>query len=193
MLEIGKVKRLQVQLDALKKGEEPNRYYDTDALRSVPAARLTVDGVIGLEEEYELMDVHNANHQRSRNQTGNAITFNFTFHYERMRSRYGSDLSVGCAGENILIETEYQLDISEFIDGLIIEGNNEREGRLTRVRVAVPCVPFSEFVLDMDGKPPAELTKETLQFLDGGTRGYRCEWISEPLVVRQGDRVFIDG
>ncbi len=57
MLEIGKVKRLQIQLNALKKGEEPNRYYDTAALRSVPAARLTVDGVTGLEEGHEMMDV----------------------------------------------------------------------------------------------------------------------------------------
>ena len=44
---IGHVRQLQIQKDALKRGEGAERVYDLDALSIVPAARFSSDGVTG--------------------------------------------------------------------------------------------------------------------------------------------------
>jgi hypothetical protein len=60
--------------------------------------------------------------------------------------------------------------------------------------VAHPCMSFSTYALGLQGKPSDQAAlKETLRFLDGGTRGFYCEWTGGPVVVRPGDRVFLPG
>lgn len=192
---IGHIRQLQIQQDALKKGVGSERYYDIGALSLVPVARLTTEGVIGLIDGREIYDVHHSRHRRSKQRESNAISFNFTKNYERMRQRFGSDLITGCGGENLLIELVDGVDLDLLLEEpgvpLVIETDDSRSGSLTGIEVANPCVPFSEYALNMDAKPPAEVTRETLQFLDGGMRGYYCAWVGEPLLVAPGDSVFI--
>lgn len=192
---IGHIRQLQVQIDALKTGEGSGRRYDTAALRLVTAARLSSEGVVGLQGGRELLDVHHSRHRRSRNKESNAISFNFIPHYEQMRDRFGPNLALGCGGENLLIALNEGLVLEDSLEiaalTLLVETRDSHRGSLTNIKVARPCVPFSEFVLDMDGKPPAEVTKEAIQFLDEGMRGYYCAWEGEPLVVQPGDKVLV--
>lgn len=200
MREFGHIRLLQIQVDSLKKGDRLNRYYDTAALREVPSAKLTREGLVGLLNNQELYDIHHAEHERSKNRLGNAISFNFTYHYEQMRQRFGARLALGSAGENILIETTNGLsgDATEDASSnllqrvLIVETEKGQCGRLTQIEVAAPCVPFCEFALMLEEKPSFETAAEALQFLDGGMRGYYCTWEGPPLTVRPGDRVYSD-
>ncbi|MGB3713779.1 MAG: hypothetical protein WA996_05045 [Candidatus Promineifilaceae bacterium] len=190
---IGHIRQLQIQQDALKKGEGAERTYDLGALSIVPAARLTSEGVIGLIDTREIHDLHHSWHHRSKHRQSNAISFNFAQNYERMRRRFGSELSMGCGGENILIELVAGVELAPLLENLevtlVIETEDSLRGNLTGIKVAKPCVPFSEYVLNTDAKPPAGVVKETLQFLDGGMRGYYCAWEGAPLEVRMGDKV----
>lgn len=191
MRQIGYIERLQVQLDRLKKGAKPDQYYDPGALCVVPNMRLTDKGVIGLLDGRELLDVHHADHAYSRNRGSSGISLNFSAHYERMRNRFSPYLETGCAGENILITADRIIAPDALSEELIIETAAGVEVRLTQIQVAHPCLSFSTYVLNLAGQPTEQALKETLRFLDGGTRGFYCEWAGEPVVVRPGDRVFL--
>jgi hypothetical protein len=94
----------------------------------------------------------------------------------------------GCAGENILIETERQITLEDIAGGVAIQpagGNSLVWLRVTQV--AAPCRPFSGFVTHVT---EAAVVKETLQFLDDGVRGFYCAWRAEPATCL-GDRVLI--
>jgi hypothetical protein len=190
---IGHVAQLQIQKDALKRGEGAERYYDTGALSIVPAARLSGEGVIGLVDVQEVLDVHHSRHDQSKHRKSSAISFNFTQNYELLRRRFASELSLGCGGENLLIELIDGINMDPLLEepgvALVIETGDSSRGSLTGIAVAKPCVPFSEYLLNADDKPPAAIIKETLQFLDGGMRGYYSAWEGDPLVVRAGDKV----
>ena len=192
MRQIGQIERLQVQLDKLKKGTKPNQTYDPAALRVVPALQLTGKGVMGLVDGQKLLDVHHTDHEQARNRKTAGISFNVSSHYKRMRDHFGPQLEAGCAGENILIATDDTLDLVALSKGLVIEASDATKVRLTRISVAHPCLAFSTYALNLGGKLTDELLKETLKFLDGGTRGFYCEWTGEPVVVRPGDRVFVE-
>jgi hypothetical protein len=192
MHQIGQIERLQVQLDKLKTETKPNQTYVPEALRVVPALQLTTKGVIGLKDGQKLLDVHHADHAQARNRKTAGISFNLSSHYQRMRDRFGPLLEAGCAGENILVATDDTLDLDALSKGLVIETSDGVKVRLTGIRVARPCLAFSTYTLNLSGKLTDESLKETLRFLDGGTRGFYCEWGGEPAVVHPGDRVFIE-
>jgi hypothetical protein len=192
MRQVGHIERLQVQLGRLKKGAKPDQHYDPSALHAVPALRLTAKGVIGLVDGRELLDVHHADHAYSRNRGSSGISLNFSPHYEHMRHRFGSHLETGCAGENILVATDQPVPLAALAQGLVIETADGTRVRLTQIQVAHPCLSFSTYALELQGEPAGQAAlKETLGFLDGGTRGFYCEWTGEPVVVRPGDRVFL--
>ena len=113
-------------------------------------------------------------------------------HYERMRDRFGPHLDAGCAGEYILIATADTFDLASLSKGLVIKASDGTRGRLARISVAHPCLAFSTYTLNQDGKPSDAMLKETLKFLDGGTCGFYCEWTGAPVVVRPGDTVFVE-
>jgi hypothetical protein len=192
MHQLGHIERLQVQLGRLKTGTKPDQTYAPAALQVVPALRLTSKGVIGLLDGQELLDVHHADHEYSRNRHGSGISINFISHYEQMRERFGPDLETGCAGENILVAAKAIVEPATLSRGLVIETKEGRQVRLNQVSVAHPCRSFSAFALKLARKPTEYALKETLRFLDGGTRGFYCEWEGEPVVVRPGDKVFVD-
>jgi hypothetical protein len=190
MQQIGHIGRLQVQLGSLKRGG-PNPRYDPVALREVLALRLTSKGVVGLVDGEAVLDVHHADHAHSKGRDSSGISFNFTAHYQRMRDRFGPNLENGCAGENILIATDRSIDADELVNGLVIRNAQGIPVRLTQVQVAHPCRSFSAYALEKGGMPTDSMLKETLQFLDQGTRGFYCEWTGDPVVVRVGDPVFV--
>lgn len=195
MREIGRVKLVQIQRSSLKAGERLNRYYDPAPLLVV--ARLLVDpeGVAGLTEAGErIIDVHHARHPASKNQQGlNGISASFTSHYQTMRERFGPHLTDGIAGENILVEADRSFTLANLGAALAIQDQDEGSLiYLDALMVAAPCVEFSRFAAEQDEPLPAEVLKATLQFLDGGRRGFyaRLAGTHDQAIVRAGDRVF---
>ena len=192
MRKIGEIIQLQVQVDNLKQGDKNNRYYEPAGLRAVSALQLTPRGVVGLEGGQELSDVHHADHPHSKNRAlTNGISFNFTSHYTQMQQRFGAHLRNSIAGENILVATDEMFDESVFGGGVIIETKDGQQIQLTQISVAEPCAPFSTFALNLETRPPAELLKAALQFLDGGMRGFYCQRIGSPIMIQIGDSVFV--
>lgn len=193
---VGIVARLQVQRTRLKTGQKPYRVYDTSPLLSVQQLRVTSAGVVALlEDGREEIDVHHRDHPASQHAGKNGVSIGFATSYARMRRRFGDHVWDGCAGENILIETAAALTQTDLESGLVIRcGASNDDLRLDNILVALPCVEFSRYSLQLpraDGDS-AEI-KSALQFLDGGTRGYYTTPANhdEPLIVSVGDRVFL--
>jgi hypothetical protein len=186
--EIGKVVRLQVQTASLKRGEKPARVYDPEPLSEVQRLRLTPQGAAGERGGEALIDVHHAAHPKSKAEPGREVSFGFTSHYEKMRGEYGPQLAIGCAGENILVETDRIWRLEDFAAGLAFQ--RAQTGallRLTRVTVADPCVEFSRYAMRSPEASPQEI-KPVLQFLGEGTRGY-CFTPDGEGEVEIGDRL----
>ena len=174
MREIGPIKQIQIQRASLKIGQKPYRYYDPSPLQVVRTLLLSARGVVGITEGGEaIIDVHHADHPTSKNRRTNGISLGFTSHYVSMRTQFGPHLLNGCAGENILVETEYEQALSDLEHGIAIK--RAKTGHLvylTNIMVAAPCVEFSQFAV-CDIVPLAgEWLKETLQFLHDGRRGF---------------------
>jgi len=190
---LGEISRLQVQQARLKTGEGDLRRYNPAPIRSLPALRLGPDGVIGLSGDDEIVDVHHQSHPDSLNRQHrgafNAISFNFSAHYRQMEARFGRRGADGFAGENILIDSSHSYALSE-LEGDIIVDSEGMQYRLTNVTVAAPCRPFSHFMLAADSVEP-EVLKDTLQFLDAGTRGFLCHWSGSPITIHVGDKVYV--
>ena len=64
----------------------------------------------------------------------------------------------------------------------------QERARLEVLQVAQPCRPFSGWALG--DVVEARVLKETLQFLEGGTRGYYCVGVGTGIVAL-GDRVAV--
>ena len=196
MIEIGTIVRLQIQQHGLKVGQKPFRTYDPAPILSVDRLRVTPGGAIALlPDGDEVIDVHNADHPASQSAGDNAISIGFTANYRSMRARFGDHLTDGCAGENILIQTDRSINLETLSRGLAFQlGSSGEYLRLDQIKIAMPCVEFSRYSSKM---PHAErdtaVIKDTLQFLDGGMRGYYTTPTNgdRPLVVSVGDRVYL--
>ena len=187
MTPVGRVVRLQVQTATLKRGEKPNRVYDPSPLRAVKELRLTPSGAVGITEGGErLLDVHHREHEASKHEPGREVSFGFTSHYGKMRGQYGDGIVIGCAGENILLESDRVWRLEDFASGLELRSTaSGNTVRLDAVIVADPCTEFSRFSLGDPAASPQDL-KPVLQFLGEGTRGY-CFTPAGELVVAPGD------
>jgi hypothetical protein len=194
MRQIGTVKHVQIQRSSLKLGERPLRVYTPAPLMKVECIALTNPGVFGSVNGDWVVDVHHALHPHSRNTNGfNGVSFNFTPHYAEIRDRFGDFLVDGCAGENILIESDSGYTLGELGTQLAFQSPNSNSlVYLDRLRVAAPCVEFSHYVnkADLASNPlSAETVKTTLQFLDDGRRGFYAG-IPQAGMVSVGDLVF---
>ena len=188
---LGLIARLQIQRTPLTFGERPHRYYDPAPLLSVDELTLTPHGaLVRLAEGGTLLDIHHAHHPQTRNDGGtNALSVGFTAHYAAIRARYGDDLADGCAGENILVETETMVDLNMLARGLAIQpAGGGSPAWLQGFQVARPCHPFSGYVRH---GTEAKATKETLQFLDHGLRGFYCGLAEGVVTVAVGDQVLV--
>ena len=140
MFELGRIKQVQVQRSSLKPGKRLSRYYDPTPLLVVESLELTPDGVFGFSiNGKRVIDVHHRNHPTSRNHNRtNGVSLGFTSHYKTMRTQFGEHLVDGCAGENILIETDVIITLSDLGNRLAIQ--SEATGELvylTKLKVAV--------------------------------------------------------
>lgn len=187
MTPLGRVVRLQVQAQPLKSGERPNRVYSPAPIVEVAELLLTPDGAMGVDGSGErILDVHNTAHPATRYTDGNTVSFGLTSHYARMRERFGPHMVEGCAGENILVETDAPLGLQDLGVRVGLRGAEGREVlEFAAVRVALPCVEFSKFAVRNQDAAPADL-KPVLQFLDQGTRGFYVTLAREGR-VRRGD------
>jgi hypothetical protein len=195
MREIGTVKLLQVQRASLKAGERPHRYYDPAPLVAVERLLIAAEGCVGVTATGEqILDVHNAGHPASKNRAGgNGISLGFTGHYGAMRTRFGSHLIDGIAGENILIAADRTFALSDLCGELVIVDAGGAQTVLCELLVAEPCVEFSRFAhLSADPITSDEL-RAALQFLSDGRRGFYVRLAAGhgAAEVRAGDRVFI--
>ncbi len=189
MIPLGRVVRLQVQAAALKSGERPNRVYGTAPIVEVEQLLLTPDGAVGVDAAgLRILDVHNTTHPATRYGNGNTLSFGLTSHYMRMRERFGPHMVDGCAGENILVETDAPLRLAEIGPRVGLRGAAAGEIlEFSAIRVALPCVEFSKFTVRNQDATPADL-KPVLQFLDEGTRGFYV-MAARAGTVRRGDQL----
>lgn len=189
MTSLGRVVRLQVQTGTLKLGERPNRVYDTSPLVAVTELRLTPRGAAGTTAEGgPALDVHHAGHPASKFEAGREVSFGFTSHYEKMRERYGPRIAIGCAGENILVESGRIYRLEDFASGLaFVRATTGQRMPLSAVTVADPCVEFSRYSLGDPQASPQDV-KPVLQFLGEGTRGY-CFTPSGDFTLAPGDEL----
>ena len=191
MRELGRIVRLQIQRSSLKTGEKPRRSYDPAPLLAVDRAAVGPDGVLGESADGAwLVDVHHRAHPWTKNADGvHGVSLGFTSHYALMRERFGDRITLGCAGENIIVETTGRIAVEDLHSGVSLLGADGRElARLDVLQVAHPCRPFTGWALG--GMVEADVLKEQLQFLDGGTRGYYCRGVGTGIVA-VGDRVVI--
>ena len=189
MRELGRIAHLQIQRSSLKTGEKPNRVYDPARLLTVAHLAIGPDGVLGQADDGAwLVDVHHRAHPHTKNEDGvHGVSLGFTSHYAAMRDRFGNRITVGCAGENIVVETEGRITFEELERGVALLGEGGSElARLEVLQVAHPCRPFSGWALG--GTVESDVLKDTLQFLDDGMRGFYCQGVRSGIVA-VGDRV----
>jgi hypothetical protein len=194
MREIGSIKQLQIQRASLKQGQRPLRYYDPAPLLVVERLLLGPGGAIGVHMTGEqVLDVHHAGHPESKNRQGvNGISIGFTSHYRAMRERFGAHLADGCAGENILVESDRSWDAEQLGGPLVIQCADGRAIALASVLVAAPCVEFSRFAHVSADPLTSDELRSTLQFLDGGMRGFYARLADgqAEAEIRAGDQIF---
>lgn len=198
-VEIGEIVRLQIQRGSLKidmpDDERPElrvrRYYDPTPILAADALHVANDLVTVDGNPDPIVDVHCASHPRSRNRgNGNMLSVGFTGHYDKMRDRFGEHLTDGIAGENILVNNRSVFSLDDLQSGLRIETSDGQVLDFQPVTVAAPCVEFSRFCLGDLTAPPLAV-KETLQFLDHGTRAFYAYIATGlPVTLRTGDRLF---
>lgn len=195
MREIGVIKHVQVQRSSLKQGQRPQRYYDPAPLLLVDRLRLDAGGVSAIGADgAPIIDVHHASHPETKQRLGiNGISIGFTSHYRAMRDRYGAHLPDGCAGESILVESDRIWSIDDLGAALVIQSAAGQLVRLDGLVVAAPCVEFSRFAHLSDEPLTSDQLRTTLQFLDGGMRGFYARLADEQpsADIRAGDRVFV--
>lgn len=187
MVELGRLVRLQIQRSSLKTGEKPNRVYDPAPLLHVAELWVSPDGILGRGAEGSwIVDVHHRSHPQTKNEDGlHGISVGFTGHYEAMSERFGERIVPGCAGENMIAEVAGRIDLEQIAGGLAVVAPDGTERlRLVVLQVAHPCRPFTGWALGRRVEP--EALKGHLQFLDNGTRGYRCQ-TAKSGVVSVGD------
>jgi hypothetical protein len=196
MHEIGNITRIQVQQSPLKGRKPPTKYYDPSPLLEVERLLLSANGIIGITYDgREVIDVHHVDHPESRNIEGkNSMSFGFTSHYRSIRERFGEHVTDGIAGENILVATETILHREDLGEQLALQNHMTGEYiYLSGILIASPCVEFSQFAANHGMPMPPKALKETLQFLNGGMRGFYAavEDQIQQFTIQVGDMLFV--
>jgi MOSC domain-containing protein len=191
MQELGRIVRLQVQRFPLKTGEKPHRVYSPAGILAVERLLVGPDGAFGLARDGSwVVDVHHRLHPTTRNEDGgHGVSLGFTAHYGLMQTHFGARVELGCAGENILVETTDRVGSEDLGDEVALRtAGGEEIARLQVLQVAHPCRPFTGWAFG--GLVETDDLREGLQFLDDGMRGYYCRGVGSG-VVSVGDRVVL--
>lgn len=189
-MEIAPIVHLQVQVEPLKRGEKPHRWYDASNIRLVDRIHVDEAGCVGESNGEKLVDVHNVTHPRSRNHgRSSGLSIGFTSHYWSMREKFGARMINGVAGENVLVEVEERITL----DRLAQASLRTRDGdavRFAEVEIAEPCVEFSRFAMGIEPGDHTLRLKEPLQFLRGGLRGFYVA-LERPVELEVGDELLL--
>lgn len=191
MRDVGAIVRLQIQRSSLKTGEKPHRIYDPAPILPVDRLAVTPDGVLGQAPDRAwIVDVHHRGHPSTKNPDGrHGVSIGFTAHYRAMRDRLGDRITLGCAGENVIVEADRRLTLDDLLGGLaLLDAAGRVLVRLSVRDVAHPCRPFTGWALG--GFVETEVLKSHLQFLDGGMRGFYCATEATG-IVSVGDRLVL--
>jgi hypothetical protein len=176
MRPLGTLVRLQIQRASLKTGERPARVYDPTPLLPVTRLAIGPDGVLGRDPGGDawVVDVHHRAHPATKNEDGlHGVSVGFTAHYGAMRQRFGDHVALGCAGENLIAETQARVRLEDLAPGMtILAPDGSVRVRLRVLQVALPCRPFTGWALGRRVEPA--VLRDSLQFLEGGMRGYYC-------------------
>lgn len=204
---LGRVAVVQVQAAPLKVGQRPSAHYDPAGLRRAERLLISPGGVIGLTSGGSpIMDIHHREHPQSRHgrEGLNGVCVGFVGHYETLRARFGDHLTNGCAGENIVIETDetiggaagHMLTLADLGRRLMFE-NPDSGARVAfaRLTIAAPCVEFGGYAAGQN--LPGREMRDVLDFLHHGRRGFYATLDEEKTtttsaVIQPGDLVFAD-
>ena len=184
------VAQLNVQIDRVKQGEKPRRWYDPANIRPVDAVRITRDGVVGLTNVGEVIDVHHVDHPHSRNRKRlNGVSVMSSRDYERLRSKFGERITDGLAGETMLIDSPKEFALADLHGSFTVETPSGPPLQLAIYRPIKPCYEFSRYCLARDRDAPIDdEIRDAFAFLEDGGRGYYVVPKNEGVVVR-GARV----
>src|SRR3989442_1976066 len=115
MQPVGPIVRLQIQRSSLKTGEKPNRVYDPAPILAVDRLAVSPDGVLGSRREGGggwFVDIHHRAHPFTKNEDGlHRVSVGITSHYALMREPFGKRIAPGCAGGDILAQTDPPLSL----------------------------------------------------------------------------------
>lgn len=185
----GSIVRLQVQVEPLKRGQKPARWYDASRIRPVDRLHVDADGAVGQVAGEKLLDAHHTSHPHSRHHgPASGLSLGFTAHYRAMRASFGEHVRDGVAGENILVESD-EVVTRDQLEHAVLRTRDGREVSFLVVQVAEPCVEFSRCVLNL---PPGEATsvREPLRQLRGGMRGFLVA-VAAPVELQLGDELLL--
>ncbi len=173
---IGEVVLVQVQVRPMKLGDKPRIYTPEGCLTEVERITLTPEGILADIDGQTVYDVHGTHHPQSRSRGNNGISFGFTSHYDQMQARFGPHLSVGIAGENMIVQTDKMWTLDDFVHGVALESPTGERIVMNGVTVIDPCEPFTAFCMGKhDVTEERQVIKENLQFLLHGMRGFCAE------------------
>ena len=188
---LGPLTRLQIQREPLKSGERPYRRYHPEAIEAVTRLRVGPFGCHGLTDQGWVMDVHHAEHPRTRQREGlNALSIGFTAHGDLMRQRFGVAMADGIAGESLIVQTPEPLSWAQAQQGLELR-TAAGTFALSRLSIAHPCTEFAHCLLGLEpNTAEPQALKAALQFLDGGMRGFYGAWEGEAFELALGDELW---
>ena len=190
MQKIGTIQFVQIQRNQMKTYVNDERVYRPTPLLTVDCLHLTADGIMGVQEGEEIVDVHHVHHPQSRYRGDNKISLGFTHHYDAMRARFGRHMVDGIGGENIIVQADKD-NALDIVGKRLFIRHDDNLIELTQVIPAPPCREFSIFCAQ-DTITGAEL-KHTLQWLDNGQRGFYAELVANDCqcYVQAGDTLLI--
>jgi hypothetical protein len=129
-----------------------------------------MDGVHGVAADgAEIIDIHHAAHPHSKSRGDNGISIGFTSHHAAIAAKFGSHITEGIAGENIIIESDRHFSVDD-LGARVAFRSDDALMVFDLVGDMAPCVEFSTFCA---GRPlDAPDMKATLQLLSYGQRGF---------------------
>ncbi len=195
-IEIGFVKHVQIQNKPLKVNEGPARRYDPTPLMVVERLMIGPVGVQARGPDGTVrLDVHHPDHPESRNRAGrNGLSLMFTGHYEGLNDFFGGSVPLGCAGENVLIESPRVFALAELGGGLLVRPlHGSPEIVLEILDVIEPCVEFSRYLCEAAKGARVPDIRSVLQYLRDGRRGFLARLVPGDAYaeISPGDRVFL--
>ncbi|PJF40257.1 MAG: hypothetical protein CUN55_12955 [Phototrophicales bacterium] len=189
---IGEIVLIQIQLRPIKLGEIKRVYAPKGCLQTVDSITLQPEGITTYLNDQVVYDVHHRHHPQSRYRQSNAVSFGFTSHYEKMKARFGENITLGVAAENIIVQSNTIWAESDFANGVAIQNNDGERVLLDGIFAIPPCKPFTAFCMgEKEVDDQRQTVKENLQFLFDGTRGF-CAELAQPITfqVQIGDTLW---